>query len=500
MIDTRPDNAVPLTDLFGTARLAGVPDIRVSDITADSSRVQDGGLFLACRGYNHHGLEFADQAVSRGAAVIAWEPEEGLQEPDLPSTVHSLQVPGLSDEIGGIADRFFARPSEQLTVMGVTGTNGKTTTAWLVSQALQRMGCPAGYMGTLGFGVGGQLQPSQLTTPGVIAVHRRLRSLADAGARAVIMEVSSHALDQGRIDGVRVATAAFTNLSRDHLDYHGDMGRYGQAKAKLFLRDSLRHAVINVGDAFGVELSQQCGEQTQVMRVSLEGCASGSQLVAEVSSAGTDGLILSFSGDYGSAKMRSPLWGRFNAENILVAAGILLTQGYELAAVVAALGQCEAPAGRMQVLKGAADAPRVIVDFAHTPDALTQALGVIKEHCGGSLTVVFGCGGERDKGKRGEMGQAASRLANRIIVTDDNPRSDDPDGIVADILAGVSGDAEVLVERDRAAAINRAVWSSNAGDVVLVAGKGSENYQLIGRETFAFSDAEVASAALRVAT
>jgi UDP-N-acetylmuramoyl-L-alanyl-D-glutamate--2,6-diaminopimelate ligase len=485
-----------LGDLFAPLP---VPDVAIKDITTDSRRIRSGSLFLACAGRRRHGLEFAAQAVANGAAAVAWEPAAGISPPQLPAHVAGFEVPGLSAAVGQIADRFFAEPSAALDVTGVTGTNGKTTTAWLISQAFDQLGCRAAYMGTMGYGLGTELQPSALTTPGVIAVHRRLREMADAGATAVVMEVSSHGLDQGRVDAVRIRTAAFTNLSRDHLDYHGTMEAYGAAKAKLFSMDSVTTAVINTGDAFGADLVNLCGRNTQVIDVALRATgdqAPGAALEARMVESSRAGLILQFTGKYGTAVLKSPLWGRFNAENLLVATGVLLAHGYGLEAATEALSACAAPPGRMQVLRGAPDKPLVIVDFAHTPDALRQALGVIREHSWGALTVVFGCGGERDQGKRGEMGQVARRLANRIIVTDDNPRTDVPGEIVAAILAGIGSGADVQVEHDRARAIRMAIEAAGPDDVVLIAGKGSENYQIHADTSVPFSDAAVAAAVL----
>jgi UDP-N-acetylmuramoyl-L-alanyl-D-glutamate--2,6-diaminopimelate ligase len=476
-----------------------LPDLAVTDITADSGRVSNGALFLACRGMQYHGLEFAAPAVAAGAAAIAWEPTESWSDPVLPDALVSFPVPDLSDSVGTVADKFFAQPSAQVMVTGVTGTNGKTTTAWLVSKALSHLGCEAGYMGTLGFGVGDELEASALTTPGVIAVHRRLRKLADAGAAAVVMEVSSHGLDQGRIDAVRVKTAAFTNLTRDHLDYHGDLSAYRDAKAKLFALPSIENAVINIGDPYGADLARGLRGRAQVMGVALIDCvAAGDEaaLMVEVIESNADGLLLRFSGEYGTAEMHSSLWGRFNAENLLVAAGILLAHGYELQQVTSALAQSESPPGRMQVVRGSELQPLVVVDFAHTPDALAKAIEVLREHCSGTISVVFGCGGERDKGKRGEMGSVARQLADRVIVTDDNPRNEDPDAIVEDILAGIVEQAEVQVVRDRALAIATAVEAAGSGDAVLVTGKGSEDYQLVAGQSMPFSDVAQAAAVL----
>ena len=485
-----------------------VPELMVTDITTDSGFVTKGGLFLACQGIHHHGLEFALPAVAAGAVAIAWEPVEGRATAELPEAVASFAVPDLSSEVGTIADRFFASPSAEIVVTGVTGTNGKTTTAWLASQALTRLGCAAGYMGTIGFGMAGygmssELEPSALTTPGVIAVHRRLRKLVDAGASAVVMEVSSHGLDQGRIDAVCIKTAAFTNLSRDHLDYHGDLASYGEAKGKLFALQSLENAVINIGDPFGAELVRNWRSRAHVIAVAMAGQAPVDvtpALTAKVVEADADGLLLRFSGEYGTVEMRSNLWGRFNAENLLVAAGILLAHGFSLEEVTDALAECESPPGRMQVVRGAGSVPLVVVDFAHTPDALAKAIAVLREHCSGAISVVFGCGGERDRGKRGEMGSVAARLADRVIVTDDNPRNENPDEIVTAILAGVAEQSKVKVVRDRALAIATAVAASGSGDAVLVAGKGSESYQLIAGHSVPFSDVAEAAGLLGVLT
>jgi len=473
-----------------------VPDIAITDITTDSQRVTSGALFMACRGTRQHGLEFAANAVAGGAAAIAWEPDDALVQPELPDTVVNFAVPNLGDQVGQIADRFFAKPSEHADVIGVTGTNGKTTTAWLVNNALDQLGRTSGYMGTLGFGVGTDLSPSALTTPGVISVHRRLRQMVDAGADTVVMEVSSHGLDQGRIDAVNVVTAAFTNLSRDHLDYHGSLEAYKQAKARLFSHASVQAAVINIGDEFGGELAATASSSIKVITVAVSGAgapASAPDVLADVLATDSAGMTLRLSGKYGHAEMHSPLWGHFNAENIVVAIGVLLVHGYSLDAAADALQLCGAPDGRMQVLGSGADAPLVVVDFAHTPDALSKAIEVVREHCSGSVTVVFGCGGERDKGKRGEMGSAASRLANRIIVTDDNPRNEDPQVIVKEILAGFADGAAVEVEHDRARAIESAIAAAQPGDAVLVAGKGSENYQLAAGRALPFSDVAVAT-------
>ncbi len=491
------DSQARLGQLFSGLDAAHA-DIRVSDITTHSANVAAGGLFLACQGYNGHGLDHLDKALGAKPAVVAWEPGAAIAEPELPDDVVGLRVAGLGAQVGEIADRFFGQPSVQLRVTGVTGTNGKTTTAWLAAHALQRLGQQAAYMGTLGYGIGDRLADTQLTTPPCITVHRRLRELAAQGAACVVMEVSSHGLDQGRIDGVHIRSAAFTNLSRDHLDYHGDMAAYGRAKATLFRRSGLESAVVNIGDNFGRELAASLDNNIDLISVALGNAdaASRARLRAELLATGPAGLRLRFSGDFGTAELVSPMWGAFNAENLLVAAGILLAQGFALDAVVGALSHCAAPPGRMQVVRGQ-DRPLAVVDFAHTPDALGKALQAVREHCDGRVWVVFGCGGERDQGKRAQMAAIAEQFADCVVVTSDNPRREDPQAIVDAVCAGLTAPAEVHVELDRAAAIRFALDSAAANDAVLIAGKGSEDYQLIGDQRLQFSDIAVATGYLQ---
>jgi len=492
--------AVRLDELFSNAELA-LPGLPVRDITTHSGRVVEGGLFLACRGYQHHGLEYLDSALQAGPAAVAWEPDDEFEEPALPADVIGIRVEGLADQVGAIADRFFARPSAQLQITGITGTNGKTTTAWLASRAMGILGRTAAYMGTLGYGIGDRLLDSPLTTPACITVHRRLRELAEQGAECVVMEVSSHGLDQGRIDGVRVRTAAFTNLSRDHLDYHGDMRHYAQAKAALFELPDLHNAVINVGDAPGAEMAAHLDPAVTLISVAMIGTpgASGARLTGEIVATGPAGLLIRLRGDFGEADLHSPMWGAFNAENLLVSAGILVAHGFELGDAAAALGQCAAPPGRMQVIR-AEGRPTAIVDFAHTPDALQKALLSAREHSSGKLWVIFGCGGDRDRGKRAQMGVAAARFADRVVVTSDNPRHENPQKIVEDICSGIAQTDNVCVETDRRSAIRTALDTAAIDDVVLIAGKGSESYQIIGDDRIPMSDIAIAAEHLQGAS
>jgi len=474
--------------------VADAPALDVADLALDSRAVTRAGLFLACPGTRQHGLDFVSDALRAGAGAVAWEPGPGLRAPDLPPHVPGLAVPALREHLGELANRFFARPSEAVPVTGITGTNGKTTTAWLVMQAIGRLGGRGGYLGTLGHGIDGRVRAAELTTPDCISVHRHLRELADAGATAVAAEISSHALDQDRVAGVRFRIVAFTNLSRDHLDYHADLAAYGAAKARLFTTGA-DTAVINLDDPFGRELAGRLPAGTRLLGVSLAGVA-GATLAANLADTGPEGLVLELREGAGKARLASPLWGRFNAENLLLAAGILRAGGASLADVAAALGQATAPPGRMERVPGPPGAPAVLVDFAHTPDALAQALAAVREHCAGEVWCVFGCGGDRDRGKRAPMGAAAVAGADRVIVTDDNPRHEDPQQIIADILAGAPALDRLQVVPDRAAAIARAIRLARAGDAVLIAGKGHETVQVTGGQRRPFSDVAAARAAL----
>jgi len=472
--------------------------INVADIASDSREVVPGGLFLACAGSRDHGLRFLDDAIRHGARVVAWEPSRDLPPPELPADVDGFGVPGLRAQLGAIAGRFFAQPSSRLAIAGITGTNGKTTVAWLVTQALEALGERCGYIGTLGSGLGTSVRADELTTPGCVNLHRRLRILADGGARHVAAEVSSHALDQGRVSGVRFRVAAFTNLSRDHLDYHGDIASYGRAKARLFADFAPPDAVINVGDAFGRSLASQLAAGTRLTAVALAGADTGALRPAlSIRRLGShlDGQRIELIAGNDRFGFSTALVGTFNLENLVVAAGILHALRFEPQAIAQALAVCKAPPGRMEPVPAPAG-PRVIVDFAHTPDALSRALAVLTEDSEGEVWCVFGCGGERDGGKRPLMGDAAAAGSSHIVITDDNPRGEDPDAIVAAIRAGIPLGADVTVIRDRAAAIGHAIASARPRDTVLIAGKGHESVQIVGREQRPFSDQQAARVAL----
>ena len=498
--------AVNLRALLADDAPAAARDIAITDLTLDSRGVQPGGAFVALPGTRTHGAGFSSQAVEAGASVILWEPVAGVAAPRTPAHVAVVAIPDLTRKLGAIADRFFDAPSQQMRVLGVTGTNGKTTTAHVLAEALERAGETAAYAGTLGHGRVGALRAGSHTTPDCITVHRQIAELRDDGVRLLGMEVTSHALTQHRVDGVRFDTAVFTNLTRDHLDYHGTLEAYGEAKAKLFMWPGLRRAVINVDDPFGRALAAQKLEcDVTVYTRSVAAASTGLRsrvrgndikvLAASDVRPSSSGLDIDIDGDFGRATLHSRFIGDFNVENILAALGTLLGLGVSFDRAVAALEQCAAPPGRLETLR-APGKPAAIIDYAHTPDALEKALHAVRRHCVGRLTCVFGCGGDRDAGKRPLMGAIAERLADRIIVTDDNPRTEDGDGIVADIVKGLRQPGLALVERDRAVAIGRAIREAGPDDAVLIAGKGHEDYQIVGGQRRRFSDLETAQTAL----
>jgi UDP-N-acetylmuramoyl-L-alanyl-D-glutamate--2,6-diaminopimelate ligase len=471
--------------------VAGVPaDLTVTGLVMDSRAVQPGNAFVAIAGFGAHGLNFVGQAREAGASAILFEPPAPA---DLPAPAGAIAVPRLRTRLGDMADRFHGEPTRAMTLVGVTGTNGKTSTVQLLAQAWTLQGMRAGSVGTLGAGLHGAVVPTGFTTPLVLQLHALLAELRDAGAQAVAMEVSSHALDQGRVDGVHFDVAVFTNLTRDHLDYHGTMDAYGAAKARLFAWPGLRAAVINLDDPFGRALLAAL--PAGVRGVGLSSRGAQAEVRAENIALEPGGIAFDLLLGDARHSVRSTLLGRFNVDNLLAVAGVLHALGQPASAVVDVLERLQPVAGRMNSFGGGAK-PLVVVDYAHTPDALEQALATLRAHAPTQLVCVFGCGGERDRGKRPQMAAIAEAGADRVIVTDDNPRNEDGDEIVAEIVAGFARPQAVEVERDRARAIARAIGEAGPRDIVLIAGKGHEPYQDIGGVRHAFDDALVARTVL----
>jgi UDP-N-acetylmuramoyl-L-alanyl-D-glutamate--2,6-diaminopimelate ligase len=491
-VQRAPQPLAALTD-----GLLKVPeDLTVSDLTLDSRAVTDGALFLACRGRTSHGLKFAPEAISRGARAVLYEGEGAPSAPASSAATFIAPVAGLTQHVSLIADRFFGSPSQSLTIAGITGTNGKTTCAWLLAQALGACRRPAAYIGTLGFGVPPQVTATVHTTSDPVTVQRQLAHLRDSGAECVCMEVSSHALDQARVNAVRFSAAVFTNLTRDHLDYHGTMAAYGAAKARLFAWPDLRLRVINIDDPFGAQLAAATSQVPLIVtaRHPASLVPAGARYVRALRvRPDPGGLLIEVDSSWGAAELPVRLVGEFNADNALTVLAVLLAWEIPLKDAVRALSRSRAASGRMEMFGGRGRTPLAIVDYAHTPDALANALNAARLHCRGALRVVFGCGGDRDAGKRPLMGRIAAEFADDVILTDDNPRGEDPARIVADILAGVGTATPHVVEHDRALAIRLALERSGADDVVLIAGKGHEGYQIKGEERRAFQDQAVVS-------
>jgi UDP-N-acetylmuramoyl-L-alanyl-D-glutamate--2,6-diaminopimelate ligase len=473
--------------------------VQVTDLVQDSREATPGCVFVACQGRTTHGLLHAAAAVERGAVAVLWEPGADLEAPTLPERVAAIAIPHLGRRVGELADRFFRRPSADVRVAGITGTNGKTTTAYLLAQASEFVGRRGWYVGTLGHGRPGDAMQPGLTTPDAVTVQRRLAQARDAGAATIGLEVSSHALDQDRVSGVHFDTAVFTNLTRDHLDYHGTLEAYGAAKARLFHAVGLRCAVVNARDPFGRSLVERLDPALEkvVFTTSNDVWAergTGWIRVPELRATST-GLIVNLESSWGAGTLRSRLVGEFNAENLLAVLGVLLGWNVPLQKALAALALCVAPPGRMEAF-GGGNRPLVLVDYAHSPDALGKVLEAARAHARGRLTCVFGCGGDRDPGKRPLMGAIAEAAADATIVTDDNPRTEDSASILAQILAGMTRPEAAQAIPDRGAAIRQAIAEAEAGDVVVVAGKGHEDYQIVGTETRPFSDRETVLACL----
>ncbi len=484
-----------LTDLLkGVIDVPPQEDREITAVTFDSRQAIPGCMFLARNGIATHGLAFAEQALERGATAILWESVENLSPPEFPLQVFTSALDDFASTAGEITAKFHDRPSETMSVIGVTGTNGKTTVSQLVAQALENAGHDCGLMGTLGIGRYGKLQPSELTTPDVVRVQQQLSEFKTEGCSHVSMEVSSHALDQGRVCGVRFHTAVFTNITRDHLDYHTDERAYALAKSKLFSMGGLACAVINAEDPVGQELARHCTDIDTVIIYGAEGfefkAKTNSQvLVAREVQYSEQGLSFVATCGGEQVSVAVPLVGRFNVYNLLAVIGVLLGQGFSLHAAAESLQNLQQVKGRMERF-GGDGMPLVIVDYAHTPDALLQALAAARAHTRGQLVCVFGCGGDRDRGKRPEMGRIAERLADRVLVTDDNPRTEKAADIVSEILAGFEQPDNVEIIHDRSRAIGEAIRSTKIGDVVLVAGKGHEEYQITGNERRIFSDSD----------
>lgn len=473
----------------------GFEETMISGLSKDSRSLKKGDLFIAVPGLTAHGLNYLNSEQAQKAAVILFEqpvPEHVI----IPT--NAIPVADLTAKQSKIASRFFDAPSEAMSVVGVTGTNGKTSTVQMMAQAMSKLGKTAGTIGTLGIGLYGQLSAGERTTPDVIAVQKALADMRDTGAQFVAMEVSSHALEQGRVDGVAFKTAVFSNLTLDHLDYHGTMQAYFEAKAKLFAWPTLQHAVLNVDDSYGAFLVEKLTDKMHVIVTSSRHHQQANLTATDIHlSLSGIGFDLHFEGQ--SIRIQSSLLGRFNVDNLLAVAGVLLVHDLKLEEVARLISQLSPVDGRMNRFGGFAGKPLVVVDYAHTPDALEQVLITLRAHSEAQLICVFGCGGDRDRSKRPLMAASAEQWADVVFVTDDNPRSESGDLIVAEICAGFELLEKAHIERNRREAIKQAIAKAGPADIVLIAGKGHETYQEINGVKSPFDDSAIAAEFLEVA-
>ena len=472
------------------ADLAGMAVMR---LVSDSRNIQAGDTFVALPGYCSDGRAYIRQAIERGAQLVLAQGDSG--ELDTINQVPVIYLPQLTQQLSQVAAEFFANPGQHLQVFAVTGTNGKTTCSHLYAHLRQGLNHSCGVIGTIGGGIYGQaLTETGFTTPDAVTSQALLADIKQQGAKYVSLEASSHSLDQGRISALPIHTALFTNLSRDHLDYHGDMASYAASKWRLFESSALKIAVINYDDAQGKQWLQNYQQAATVLSYSI--ISNNADVYVGNVHYSPVGVSAQLHSPWGEGVLQSPLIGSFNLSNLLGVMTALLAEGVELDQLLQKVQTLTPVTGRMQSLPAVAGAAQVVVDYAHTPDGLEQALTALRLHCQGKLWCVFGCGGDRDTGKRPQMGAIAERLADHCLITNDNPRSEAPDQIAQEILAGMQQPAAAKVELDRACAIQWAVQQALQNDIVLVAGKGHEDYQIVGDQRLPFSDIDVSANAL----
>jgi len=509
MTAPRPLAGIALAELLADLNLslpADVSSLLVSGLQLDSRKLVSGDLFIAYPGQLSDGRDYLSQAKAAGAVAALVESEGFTTTDEAPLPV--IPVENLAHKVSAIAGHFYAEPSAQLALVGITGTNGKTTCAQRLAQLFTLLGKPAGVIGTLGYGLlssdgasaTSTLSDTGLTTPDAVSVQGILADLLAGGAAAVAMEVSSHSLDQGRVAGLHFSTAVFTNLTQDHLDYHQTMVAYQQAKAQLFKAPGLKNAIVNSDDAAGRAIIAELAASSEVSCYAYSCSQKEADIVAHDAVFGLQGISAQLTTPWGQGELRSHLQGAFNLSNLLAVIGAACVEGHALPAVLAAIAQLKPVPGRLEVVDAKA-VPVVVVDYAHTADALEKALTALRGACKGRLWCVFGCGGDRDHGKRAVMGSVAAALADQLVITSDNPRGEDARAIIDAVLEGVlvvsskANEPQVFV--DRRAAIRFAVSNAAEQDVLLIAGKGHEDYQLIKDQRLPFNDVVEARLALR---
>ena len=474
---------------WGNFSSSKIDSIQVQALKLDSRQISNGDVFVAVIGHAIDGRQFIPTAIKQGAAaVIAQACDEYPQgSVAFVDEIPVVYIENLNQSLSQLAGRLYS--SEAMKLIGITGTNGKTTISQLITQWLDLIGQRSAVMGTTGNGFLDDLKTAANTTGSAIEIQKTLSELAQQGAAYAAMEISSHGLVQGRVKDLTFSAAVFTNLSRDHLDYHGTMEEYALAKQSLFTQHTCQAAIINIDDSVGYSWMK---ELPDAVAVSLEPVSDFKKSIwaTQVSYAET-GIELSFDGYFGEGHLSVPLIGQFNASNVLVAFATLLSLDIDKQTLIDTASQLKPVIGRMELFQTPKKA-KVVVDYAHTPDALEKALSALRVHCSGQLWVIFGCGGDRDIGKRPMMAETAERFADKIILSDDNPRSEDPRLIVEDMLAGLNKADEAYVEHDRYEAAKLALTHASANDIILLAGKGHEDYQVLKNETVHYSDRESA--------
>ena len=465
----------------------------------DSRLLRKGDLFIACFGRNHDARNYIDAAIEQGCSAVLADSGGDWQGIQLRDQVPIIAIDNLSAKISEIAGRFYGHPSTKLSVIGITGTNGKTSCSQFIAQSMTSLGCRCGVIGTLGYGICGELKETQLTTPDAVFTQTALAEMVSENVDPIAMEVSSVGLHQKRVRAVKFDTAVFTNLTRDHLDYHESMEAYGENKKKLFAMPGLSAAIVNLDDPFALPIINSISSDVEILTYSLKNKVA--TVYAESIELTRGGFSASIVTPLGEGKISGKLIGYFNFSNVLAVVTALINYlprkgETSIEAICQAISKLQPVDGRMEII-GESEEITAVVDYAHTPDGLRSALTALRDHFKGSIWCVFGCGGNRDKGKRPLMGEIAEKFSDKLVITDDNPRNEEGDEIVEHILSGVNEPDKVAVVRDRAAAISHAIANANSGDVVLVAGKGHETYQDIAGTRNIFSDAKQVRLALQ---
>lgn len=497
-MNQRTEPHIFLNELLDGFETSALPKLEIHGISSDSRQVKSGHLFFACQGAKKDRAQFIEDATNCGAVAVVVDAKEAG---DYSTEVPLIAVESLPEKLGLIAAKYFAYPSRKMTLIGITGTNGKTSCSHLLAQCLDLQGTTCGVIGTMGFGFFGKLSALTNTTPGAVELQDNLYQLQQQNAACVAMEVSSHGLEQGRTTGCDFDIAVFTNLSQDHLDYHGTMESYGAAKLKLFNDESLQAVVVNLDDNFSEKVLAAVPESVTTIGISLSSqdeYATDKFIYGRIVDRTLKGTEVAIESSWGHAQFSTMLLGEFNVYNILLVLAVALQQKFSLSQCESTLKELHAPSGRMESFTGKNNA-LVVVDYAHTPDALEKALQTLHKHTQGDLWVLFGCGGDRDSTKRPLMGKVAEIYADHVWLTNDNPRTESPSQIIQDILQGFKAPDSVVIETSREKAIQQIVLAAATDDIVLIAGKGHEEYQIVGDKVLPFSDREIVSRLLKEA-